>query len=186
MWPHRCAWLILLALVLWPLGPSLPQPMRSSGLMRFSGSDAEPWRRTDEEWQLSSRPRGLQPSPGPCIVVQQPQLMDTDAGPTIELGTPTDLEIRFEATQAPVDMDSLQVRASKWLLTKSLTALLQPYIRGTSIQAHHVQLPAGRFRLEITIADITGAKTTEAYRVEVRGAVVQHSPLRTLGLAWSK
>jgi hypothetical protein len=62
--------------------------------------------------------------------------MDTDARPTIELGTPTDLEIRFEATPASVDMHSLQVRASKWLLTKSLTALLQPYIRGTTIQAH--------------------------------------------------
>jgi hypothetical protein len=51
-------------------------------------------------------------------------------------------------------------------LTKSLTALLQPYIRGATIQAYQVQLPAGRFRLEIEIADITGAKTTEAYRSE--------------------
>jgi hypothetical protein len=109
--------------------------------MRFAGSDAAPWRRTEE------------------------------AGPTIELGTPSDLEIRVEATQAPVEMHSLQVRASKWLVTKSLTALLQPYIRGRTIQAHPVQLPAGRFRLAIEIADITGAKTTEAYRVKVRGAV---------------
>ena len=51
-------------------------------------------------------------------------------------------------------------------MTKSLTALLQPYIRGATIQAYQVQLPAGRFRLEIEIADITGAKTTEAYRSE--------------------
>ena len=115
MWPHRGAWLILLALMFWPLSPGLPQPMRSSGLMLFSGSDAEPWRRTDEEWQLSSHPRGPPASPCPRLVVQQPQVMDTDAGPTIELGTPTDLEIRFEATQASVDMHSLQVRASKWL-----------------------------------------------------------------------
>jgi hypothetical protein len=83
-------------------------------------------------------------------------------------------------------MHSLQVRASKWLLTKSLTALLQPYIRGTAIQAHQVQLPAGRFRLEIEIADVTGAKTTAAYRVEVRGSVVQDLPLRTLAMALSR
>ena len=135
------------------LRPGLPQPLHASGLMRCAGPDAAPWRRTEE------------------------------AGPTIELGTPSDLEIRVEATQAPVQMHSLQVRASKWFVTKSLTAVLQPYIRGRTIQAHHVQLPAGRFRLEIEIADITGAKTTEAYRVEVRGAVGQDAPLRTPAMA---
>jgi hypothetical protein len=66
-------------------------------------------------------------------------------------------------------MDSLQVTASKWFFTKSLTALLRSYIRGTTLQGQEVKIPAGRFPLEIEIADVHGVKTVETYHVQVRG-----------------
>jgi hypothetical protein len=124
----------------WAAQRRSPQMEPPPGLTRLTDPDTQQWRLTHEEWQATRPPRGLSPSPGPRIVVQKPQVTDTDPVPTIETGTPTDLEICLEATQAPVDRHSLQVRASQWLLTTSLTALLQPYIRGTTIQAHQVPL----------------------------------------------
>ena len=59
-------------------------------------------------------------------------------------------------------MDSLQVRARKGFFRKSLTRRLKPYMRGTSIQAYNLQLPEGRFRLEIDIADRDGEITSRS------------------------
>jgi hypothetical protein len=101
--------------------------------------------------------------------MQSPQLNATRVERTIEMVTPLDLLILFEANRAAVDMDSLQVTARKWFFTKSLTALLRPYIRGTTLQGQEVKIPEGRFLLEIEIADVHGVKTVETYRVNVRG-----------------
>jgi hypothetical protein len=101
--------------------------------------------------------------------MQSPQLHETRVERTIETITPLDLLILFEANRAPVDMDSLQVTARKWFFTKSLTALLRPYIWGTTLQGQEVKIPEGRFLLEIEIADVNGMKTVETYRVQVRG-----------------
>jgi len=160
--------MVLLAASLWLLGAGHPQPVGPRGLTLFSTQDATQLRLTDEDWQASKPPRSLAPLVGPRIVFWSPSVTNADAEPTIETLTPTDFDIRFEATQAPVDMHSLQVWARKGLFTKSLTPLLQPYIHGTSLQANAVKIPVGRFRLEMEIADIAGAKTAATYRLEVR------------------
>lgn len=101
--------------------------------------------------------------------MQSPQLNETGVDRTIETVTPLEPLILFEANHAAVDMDSLQVTARKWFFTKSLTALLRPYVRGTTLQGEEVKIPEGRFLLEIEIADVHGVKTVETYRVKVRG-----------------
>ncbi|OLE63420.1 MAG: hypothetical protein AUI36_09935 [Cyanobacteria bacterium 13_1_40CM_2_61_4] len=68
-----------------------------------------------------------------------------------------------------MDMDSFQVDARKWGITKSFTPLLKPYIKGTTLQAREVKIPEVRFLIHIEIADVNGAKTDETYRFEVRG-----------------
>jgi hypothetical protein len=126
--------------------------------------------RPEANWTTTAPPRGTLTAGalGPRIVMQSPQLHETRVERTIETVTPLDLLILFEANRAPVDMDSLQVTARKWLFTKSLTALLRPYIWGTTLQGLEVKIPEGRFLLEIEIADVDGAKTVETYRVKVR------------------
>jgi hypothetical protein len=126
--------------------------------------------RPEANWTSTAAPRGTLTSGalGPRIVMQSPQFHETRVERTIETVTPLDLLILFEANRAPVDMDSLQVTARKWLFTKSLTALLRPYIWGTTLQGLEVNIPEGRFLLEIEIADVDGAKTVETYRVKVR------------------
>jgi hypothetical protein len=66
-------------------------------------------------------------------------------------------------------MQSLRVQARKGIFTKSLTETLQPYTRGTRVEATAVQVPEGRFAIQIDIADLQGRKTSETYRLEVRG-----------------
>jgi hypothetical protein len=65
-------------------------------------------------------------------------------------------------------MHSRQVQVRKGLFTKSLTTLLQPYIHGAGLRASAVQIPAGRFHLEMAMAAMAGAKTLATYRLEGR------------------
>jgi hypothetical protein len=135
-----------------------------------SGSQKQPVRFTPPEaeqlWPDSSRTRDLQA--GPRIVIQHPQVMDSGTGPVLETTSPTDFLISFEANRAPVDMDSLRITAKKGLFVTSLTDRLRPYIQGTSLQAQAVTLPAGRFQIQIEIADQSGAKTDGHYLLRVQ------------------
>jgi len=62
----------------------------------------------------------------------------------------------------------LRVQGGKGLFSKDLTALLRPYVQGTRVEAQGVQVPAGRFKLEMEITDRQGTKTAETYRVEIK------------------
>jgi len=64
-------------------------------------------------------------------------------------------------------MDSLKVEARKGFFSKSLTEMLRPYIRGDNIELSRVEIPKGRFMLDITIADVKGNITDSAYQLEV-------------------
>jgi hypothetical protein len=132
----------------------------------FTPQEAQQLQLTEEIEQPRTRTRALQR--GPRIVIQNPLVRDTPAGPTIETVSPTDLLVAFEADSTPVDMDSLQIQARKGIFSKSLTPLLRAYVVGTSLQARQLQIPAGRFRIEIAIADRNGAQTVEAYYMLVR------------------
>jgi hypothetical protein len=102
------------------------------------------------------------------VVVQHPTVEQTADGATILTGSPTDLRISFEPTRAPVDMESLEVRAKKAIFSVSLTDRLKPYLRGTNLEATGVNVPEGRFLIQIEIADKSGQKTVETYRLEVK------------------
>jgi hypothetical protein len=65
-------------------------------------------------------------------------------------------------------MDSLNVEARKGLFSKSLTNLLRPYIRGDRIEVTNLEIPSGRFMLDVSIADTNGNTTAASYLLEVR------------------
>jgi hypothetical protein len=48
-----------------------------------------------------------------------------------------------------------------------LTDTLRPYIRDDSIEVSRVEIPTGRFVLNISIADTSGNVTDALYRLEV-------------------
>ena len=108
--------------------------------------------------------------PGPRIVVREPTVTRTVDGAVIETTPSTRLVIVFEPNRAPVDMDSLDVRARKGPFAVSLTSRLKPYVQGTTLQAEGVTVPEGRFVVQIEIVDRSGAKTVETYRLDVRAS----------------
>jgi len=104
---------------------------------------------------------------GPRVVIKQPKVDVTSTGNTIRTRTPTAFLLVFEENKAPVNMASLEIRAKKGIFSKSLVPLLAPYIQGTTIQVGELEIPAGRFNIEIEIADRAGTKTTEIYVLDV-------------------
>jgi len=136
----------------------------ADGILLFTQQESSELRLGDRDWRNIPKTREL--SAGPQIIVRRPQLVPGDI-PTIEAQSPTDLDVIFEPHDAPVAMDSLDVKARKGLFSKSLTGLLRPYIRGDSIEVSNVEIPTGRFMLDISIADVNGNTTDETYRLEV-------------------
>jgi hypothetical protein len=142
------------------------QPRSQERLVLFAPREAEQLRFREDAWQVPPRTRTLQV--GPRIVIQHPQVTDSNNGPIIDTVSPTDFFVVFEANRTPVDMESLRIAAKKGPFSKSLTDQLRPYIRGTSLRAEAVTIPAGRFLIQIEIADQGGAKTDGHYLLQVR------------------
>jgi hypothetical protein len=105
---------------------------------------------------------------GPRIIVREPSVKNTADGSVIETTPMTRFVISFEQNQAPVDMNSLDIKARKGVFSVSLTPRLKPYVRGTSLEAETVSIPEGSFRVQIEIGDVAGARTLESYRLDVR------------------
>jgi len=110
----------------------------------------------------------LRGTTGPRILFQEPTVKQTSNGPVIETTPSTSFLILFEANGSPVDMDSLEIKAKKGILSMSLTPRLKPFIDGTSLKAASVSVPEGRFLIQIEIFDKAGAKAVEQYRLDVR------------------
>jgi hypothetical protein len=113
---------------------------------------------------------GLRGTAGPRIVVRKPTVRQTSEGAVIETTPSTHFLIMFEPNGSPVDMDSLEIKARKGILSMSLTPRLKPFIEGTSLKADSVSVPEGRFLIQIEILDKAGARSVEKYRLDVRAA----------------
>jgi hypothetical protein len=135
-------------------------------LVLLDNRDAVKLRLTNREWRDVPRERGIQV--GPRIVVKSPPISQSDGVPTIETTSPTTLSVAFDDDRSPVDMSTLEVSAHKGFFSKSLTAMLQPYIRENALEVSNASIPTGRFLLEVSIADQAGNRTDETYRLEVR------------------
>lgn len=155
---------LLAAMLLWGSSGLAEPPGR---VVLFSAADAQRLRVPADEWKPPRRSRAAAPVAGPRIEVKTPRLTDAGDGPVIETKTPATLAVAFVSNGAPVNMASLEVTAKKGIFSKSLTALLKPYVRGTALAVDGVVIPSGRFLIEIAIADQTGATTVETYRLQV-------------------
>jgi hypothetical protein len=104
--------------------------------------------------------------PGPRVVLLEPPAADP-VDRLVRTDSPTDLVIDFEQSASPVDMDTLEVKARKGVLSRNITDRVRPYVTGTRIEATDLELPSGRFRIEVSIADADGARTVAEYRLVV-------------------
>ena len=162
-----CAGLVAHAATLALQNDAPAQAPKRRPLLLFSPEEAAQLRMGDGDWPR--RPRLRSVAAGPRIVFQRPEVQDTGEEPTVRLTSPAALVVRFEANRAPVAMDTLKVIARKSWFSKSLTGLLLPYVRGTTLQVDELEIPQGNFLVEVGIADTQGTETTASYRFAVSG-----------------
>jgi hypothetical protein len=156
---------LLMVLAGLPAGTDSLAQSVNHGVVLFTPDEATRLRLTDQEWSSVPKARAL--STGPTIVVEKPRLDDADGVPIIQTTTPADLFVSFRQRGAPVDMNSLDVEAHKGFFSKSLNDVVRPYIKGDTLQIEKAQLPAGKFLLDIKIADQNGDTTDQSYRLEI-------------------
>lgn len=119
-------------------------------------------------FQAESFAKSLEISDGPRIIFQEPDLIDG----LVKTTTPLDLSVAFEPNLAPINMQSLEVRARKGIFRKSLTHIVMPYVTpdgegGWSFVIENVTIPQGNFRIEITIADQRDGETVQEFLFQV-------------------
>jgi hypothetical protein len=156
MCSHRRACLVLVVACLGMINTGQVRSVGQRTLALLTPNEAVQLRLAEGEWQPPPRTRA--PSLGPRIVIERPPIKQAADGPIIDTVSPTDIMILFEENHAPVDMNSLQIEAKKWLFSLSLTPRLKPYIQGASLRAKSVQIPEGLFVIQIEIADVAGRK----------------------------
>ena len=158
-----------MALVLFLTAGCLADRVHADALFLFGEEDAQRLRLSEQEL-IDLRPQITRNLViGPSIQIVKPGVQDLAGGDTILSSTPLNLLVDFLETGAPVDMESLEVKAKKGWFSKSLTKQLKPYVKGTRIEANDLEIPVGRFLIEMYIADINGVETTAAYGLVVVG-----------------
>ena len=135
-------------------------------LMLFSPDEASRLRLGRDELKIVEP--GLRGTSGPRILFRAPTVKQTSDGAVIETTPSTSFLIVFEPNGSPVDMDSLEIKAKKGILSMSLTPRLKPFIEGTILKAESVAVPEGKFLIQIEILDKAGARAIEKYRLDVR------------------
>ena len=160
-----CIFSLIIASFSAPLGLAGDFQNNSDPSFFLSFEEAEQLRLSDHEWAMPPiRTRGI--SSGPIITFQTPPLSN-NGNPTLEASSPLSLMVIFEEKNAPVDMASLEVVAKKGFFSKSLTDRITPFVDGTTLKASGLEIPKGKFKIQIVIADIQGNQTSNEYRLMV-------------------
>ncbi len=155
--------LFLFAQILFILFPAFPSYAQHPVL--FTPEEAAELQLSEAEWAMPvNSTRGF--DPGPFIDLKAPPVDDPE-DPTVKTISPMNLLIVFRENSAPVDMSSLEIFARKGFLKKNVTARFRQYIRGTMLKVSGLAVPEGKFKIQLTIADIEGNQTSTAYRLQV-------------------
>ena len=98
------------------------------------------------------------------------------SGPQIQVISPAlgsiccsniNLNIRFEATNAPVDLASLTVKVHK-LVRFDITDKVRSYVSESGILWKDLHIPKGTHTIEICVADVNKIKTSRIFTVTVK------------------
>ena len=138
----------------------------------FTNDEANKLRFTDSEWEKEVIPKHEQDLISrPIILFEEPEVINTNNGPTIITTTPADVLVLFKQNDSTLNLDSLEVWGEKWFLKKNVTKRIRPYIKtnkeGAELHLKSVHIPKGNFKVGIKIADVNGQETIKKYRLKV-------------------
>lgn len=156
----------VLALLMAPLFTASAQDAES--IVWFSDADAEALRLTEDDITMLSAQSKAFIQGGPEIQWVFPELAG-DAGSSkdkrVTFTSPSSLTIEFVPTRGAIDYSTLDVRGRKFGFSKSVTDLVRPYLNGNVLAAKNVELPKGKFLVEVEIHDVEGRKTVRPFFV---------------------
>ncbi len=138
----------------------------------FTEQEVAQLRHTDKEWGKEVLPTNPPDTlDRPSLVFEEPDVVDTDKGPTIIAIDPTNVFIVIKQNDSPLDMGTLKVWGEKFFIKIHVTDRVLKYIKptkeGAILHAKGIHIPKGHYKVGISIADINGNKTEKKYRLKV-------------------
>jgi hypothetical protein len=172
MWTIHSIWRALFIIWLSPASLGYAQVVEQPGIVLITPEEAEKLRLSEEEWkiidEILTRRQALS-TLGPLIAVRSPTVQPTNPIPTIETATPINLLVHFIENGAPVKLETLEVCGKTWGFRRCFTDKLKPYlnVHTNSLEAPNLDVPTGKYVLEIRIANDKGQETVANYKVVV-------------------
>jgi len=168
-------WRALFLLWLWPITVGAAQVRKQPAIPVFTAEEAKKLRLKEKEWEiideLLTRRQALS-TRGPLIAVRSPSVQPTKPVPTIETTTPIHLAVHFMAHGAPVKWETLEICGKAWGFQRCFTDKLKPYLNAKTniLDVANLDMPTGKYVIEIRIADKKGQETVAYYKVAVTEA----------------
>lgn len=165
-------WRAFFLVWLWPTMGEAAQVGKPATVPLFTAEEAKKLKLLDEEWkvvdELLTRRQALSTA-GPLIAVRSPNVQPTKPTPTIETTTPIHLAVHFMAHEAPVKLQTLEICGKAWGVERCFTDKLKPYLnaRTNMLDVPTLEIPTGKYVIEIRIADKQGQMTVADYKVAV-------------------
>ncbi len=138
----------------------------------FSDEEAKQLRYSDKEWDKETVPKHEPDTlDHPSLKFEEPDVVDTDKGPTLIAIDPTNVFIVIKQNDSPLDMGTLQVWGEKFFLKIHVTDRVLKYVKptkeGAILHAKGIHIPKGHYKVGMSIADVNGNKTEKKYRLKV-------------------
>ena len=123
---------------------------------------------TDQEAAAAPEFRTRGPAPvlpknGPVIKIMQP----TVTGDSITAPFPLEIEFEPRPGGSPAKMDTLKVTYLK-LIELDITDRVRPYVTANRVMVKECNIPQGRHRVKISVADREGNTTAEIIEMRVK------------------
>jgi hypothetical protein len=163
---------LALAVGLAACAPAEPDPTAGGGsasevgdqakvLVLFTDEEADELRLEPGAEELEALPKGVE-GDGPIVELVYPDSLEG-------LVQPFPLHLSFAPRDAPVDVDTLEVRGKKSLFSRDITDRVRHLFTEEGINVEQVCLATGSFRIEVKISDQQGRETRARYNVDVTG-----------------
>jgi hypothetical protein len=171
----RPIWRVLFLVGLWPATVGNAQVVKQPTIPLFAAEEAERLRLLEEEWkiidEILTRRQALS-ALGPLIAVRSPRVQPTQPIPTIETPTPVNLQVHFMENRAPVKLETLEMCGKAWGFQRCFTDKLKPYLNANTniLDVPNLDIPTGKYVIEIRIADEQGQETVAYYKIAVTEA----------------
>lgn len=164
---------ILTTLILLLAGTLLIQPFTfAEGDHLFTEDEANQLRYTDKEWGKEKLPKNKPDTlDRPSIIFEEPDVVDTDKGPTIIAVDPTNVFIVIKQNDSPLDPGTLKVWGEKFFVHIDVTDKVLKYFKtnkdGAILHAKGIHIPKGHYKVGVSIKDVNGKKMEKKYHLKV-------------------